>query len=221
MSFPIPEHPDKAFLKKLLLARNQTPGLSGEIDATIRQAFEREVAILVLDMSGFSRLTRQHGILHYLAMIVQMEAAARPAITANGGTTIKQEADNLYAVFNHPTQGVEAARDIFRAFDAINSVMPTERDIYGCIGIGYGPTLVIGEEDLFGDEMNFACRLGEDLAHPAQILLTPRAFEALPKDRYVCTPLSFSVADEPLTAYEFSSRLFPSGGNGGDPGPVP
>ena len=44
----------------------------------------RQVAILVLDMCGFSRITQRHGIIHFLAMIHRMEQAARPAIVGNG-----------------------------------------------------------------------------------------------------------------------------------------
>ena len=43
---------------------------------------------------------------------------------------------------------------------------------------------MIGEEDLFGNEMNLACKLGEDIAVRGQILLTPAAFNALPPGRY-------------------------------------
>lgn len=84
----------------------------------------RNVAILVLDMCGFSRITQSHGIIHFLAMIHQMEQAARPAIRGNGGEIIKQEADNLFAVFNSPGQALEAALDTLRALQAMNTVLP-------------------------------------------------------------------------------------------------
>ena len=72
---------DKGYLRRLLSERNQTPTSgTGAIDAAIEQAFVRSVAILVLDMCGFSRITQRHGIIHFLAMIHQMEQAARPAI---------------------------------------------------------------------------------------------------------------------------------------------
>ena len=78
------------------LARQEIDSLSAQpklfvsqIDAAIEQAFVRSVAILVLDMCGFSRITQSHGIIHFLAMIHQMEQAARPAIEGNGGEVIK------------------------------------------------------------------------------------------------------------------------------------
>jgi adenylate cyclase len=198
---PPSELRDKALLKWLLSRRNQLPHLVSQIDELIRRTFERKVAVLVLDMVGFSRLTIKYGIIHYLAMIEQMEDAARPAIVDNGGRVIKQEADNIFAIFNNPGDAVEGALDIFRAFEAVNTVVPPERDIYGCIGIGYGNTLVIGDNDMFGSEMNLASKLGEDLAESMEILLTTSAFEALPGAKYVCTQVEYQLHDMRLQCH--------------------
>jgi adenylate cyclase len=196
-------------MRRLLSERNQFPDRAAEIDRQLRESFERKAAILVLDMVGFSRLTVEYGITHYLAMIHQMAEAARPAVTGNGGVVIKQEADNLFAIFDDPKRALDSALDIFRAFDAVNSVVPPERDIYGSIGIGYGETLVIDEEDIFGSEVNIACKLGEDLAGKSEILLTPAAHAALPPDHYVCSPLSFSLGELRIDCYRYDRSLFP------------
>lgn len=198
-----------ALLRRLLSIRNQFPERTQEIDQQVRHAFEREVAILVLDMVGFSRLTVQYGIIHYLAMIHQMEEAARPAVIGNGGRVIKQEADNLYAIYDDPAHALESALDIFRAFNAVNNVVRPERDIFGSVGIGYGPSLVIDDADLFGSEVNFACKLGEDLAGKSEILLTRSAHAALPKDRYVCLPVTFEVSEMKLECYRYERSVFP------------
>ncbi len=207
-------HPSSAcsgreLLNSLLAELNQYPARNDKIAKQIRDAFERRVAILALDMVGFSRLTVEYGIIHYLAMIHQMAQGAIPAVKANGGKVIKLEADNLFAIFNTPGQALEASLDIFRAFNAINSVVPTERDIYGSIGIGYGETLIIDDKDMFGSEMNFACKLGEDLAEKNEILLTPAAFAALPAKRYACSPVSFSISDMEISCYRYEKRNYP------------
>jgi class 3 adenylate cyclase len=196
-------------LRRLLGIRNQFPDRIEEIDQQVCDAFERRIAILVLDMVGFSRLTVQHGIIHYLAMIHQMEEAARPAVIGNGGTVIKQEADNLYAIYDDPAHALESALDIFRAFNAVNNVVPPDRDIFGSVGIGYGPSLVIDDEDLFGSEVNFACKLGEDLAGKSEILLTQSAYEALPENRYLCLPVTFEVSEMKIDCYRYERSLFP------------
>jgi adenylate cyclase len=204
-----PHH--RARLARLLSERNKHPERVAEIDQRIRHEFSRKVAILVLDMCGFSRMTSRHGVIHFLAMIHQMEQGARPAVTGNNGQVIKQEADNLFAVFRRPEQAMEAALDIIRAFEAMNSVVPEERAIHVSIGIGYGDTLVIEGEDLFGPEMNIACKLGEDIAEKMEILLTAEAYSELPPGRYACAPDSITMSGMDLTFY----RLRP--GAGADP----
>ncbi|MEW6207401.1 MAG: adenylate/guanylate cyclase domain-containing protein [Acidobacteriota bacterium] len=208
-SLDLSAQPGRDLLNRLLSERNQNPDRIEEIDRRLKEAFERRVAILALDMCGFSRLTSHYGIIHYLAMIQQMEAAARPAVRQNGGVVIKQEADNLWAIFDTPTKALEGALDILRAFDAINSVVPSERDIFGTIGIGYGDTLVVGSEDLFGSEMNLASKLGEDLGGKNEILITAAAYGLLSTERYLCEPARFSISGVIIDCYRFKEKRYP------------
>jgi class 3 adenylate cyclase len=135
-----------------------------------------------------------------------MEEAARPAVRSNGGRVIKQDADDLFAIFGNPAEALEAALDIFRAFDAVNIVAPAERDIYGSIGIGYGDLLVVGG-DLFGSEVNLACKLGEDLAKKKEILLTESAYEALPRGLYLFEPATFSISGMDINCYRYHAKV--------------
>jgi adenylate cyclase len=199
---------NKAFLRQLLSQRNQGPSNVAAIDAAIAQAFVRDVAILVLDMCGFSRITQSHGIVYFLAMIHQMEQAACPAITGNGGEVIKQEADNLFAVFSTPEQALDAALDTLRALDAMNAVLPPERALNVSAGIGFGPTLVIANEDLFGAEMNCACKLGEDVAVAGEVLLTSAAYAALPLGRYACSSTHYQLSGLDLHSHRFEKCLY-------------
>ncbi len=41
-----------------------------------------------------------------------------------------------------------------------------------CIGLGYGRVLHIGDQDVFGQEVNAASKLGEDTAKANEILVT-------------------------------------------------
>lgn len=202
-----PTH-DRAYLRQLLSLRNQSEGRVAEIDAAIEQTFVRTVSMLALDMCGFSRITARHGIIHFLAMVHQMEQAARPAIAGNGGQVIKQEADNLFAVFSHPEQALEAALDIGRALNAMNAVQAPEAALHVSIGIGYGPTLVIADKDLFGHEMNHACKLGEDIAESGEIFLTNNAFRALPEGRSVFSEVTHTIGGVVQTSFRLEGCLF-------------
>ena len=193
----------KSVLKRLLAERNQQPNRVAEIDEQVRHLFQRRAALMVLDMSGFSRLTNEFGIIHYLAMIEQMDSSSRPAVEGNGGTVIKQEADNLFAVFDTPRRAVEGALDIFRSFQAVNASVPESRDLFGCIGIGFGDLLIIGDEDVYGDEMNIACKLGEDLATPGEILLTPSAYDALEPGPFDFEAIEYTISGLTIPAFRF------------------
>jgi class 3 adenylate cyclase len=189
-------------LSRLLQERNEYPERAAEIDREIHATFDQECAILVLDMSGFSRLTLRYGIIHFLAMIHRMAAIAVPLTHRKGGTLIKQEADNLFATFPDVVPAVETALDIFTAFAAVNIELSDEHDLHAGIGIGYGTSLVLSD-DLYGCEMNLACKLGEDLARRGELLLTEAAFRRLPPDVHAWERLDLSSDTLELIAYKF------------------
>ncbi|WP_435016899.1 adenylate/guanylate cyclase domain-containing protein [Tundrisphaera sp. TA3] len=195
---PAESRANHALLRRLLAERNREPERAESIDGQIREAFERTAAVLVMDMVGFSRISLRSGIIHYLAMIAEMDQLARPPIAAHGGIVLKQEADNLFALFDTPTQAYRAALAIFDAFDQANVRASDDRHIRGCIGIGFGPLLVIDDADVFGCEMNLACKLGEDHAAASEILLTADAFAALEPGLPPTEPASYHVAGVPI-----------------------
>ena len=168
---------DAAELARLLDARNEHPESLAEIDAEIWQRFGRTRAVLVLDMCGFSRLTMRYGITHFLAMIRRLQTIVRPVIAAGGGHVVKTEADNVFATFDDVPQALATARAIQRSLDTANTFLPEDWDLHAAIGIGYGPLLLVGEDDLFGSEMNIASKLGEDVAGRGEILLSSAARE--------------------------------------------
>ncbi len=181
MTLPTMLHPQNTRhdLQRLLQARIEHPERATDIDAQICTIFEHDCAILILDLAGFSRLTIKRGIIHFLGMVHRMENIATPIVQAHRGWVVKQEADNLFAAFECVSTAIATAIDIHKAFAAVNTGLPDEEDLHACIGIGYGKTLIIGQEDLYGSEMNLACKLGEDLAKSGEILLTAAAFDQL------------------------------------------
>ena len=157
------------------------PERRAEIARNIEDTFGQCKAVLTLDMSGFSRTTQQHGIIPFLLMIHQMQLICRPCVEQHGGIVIKTDADNLFCLFDSVGEAVKASREIITRLNAVNTVLPADRQLYVAFGIGYGKILNIGDEDIFGDEMNLACKLGEDIAEKGEILLTPAAKDELTK----------------------------------------
>jgi class 3 adenylate cyclase len=173
----------RVLLERLLAERNEHPERLIEIDRRIWDAFGATRALWVLDMCGFSRLTMRHGITHFLAMIQRLHSLARPVIAANQGTVVKTEADNVFAVFPEVAPAVAAARDLHGALAAANIYLPEDWDLHASIGIGWGQVLLIGDDDFYGNELNIASKLGEDVAGPGETLLTAAAHARLDDTR--------------------------------------
>ena len=174
---PLPN--SRKALDGLLCALIDQPERHTAIVAEIEARFSQDCAILALDMTGFSRTTRKHGVVPFLLMIHQMQRIACPCIVAHGGKLIKTEADDLFCVFDTVDAALASAKDIRGRLELVNLLLPEDRHLYASIGIGYGHILIIEEHDLFGDEVNLACKLGEDIAAQGAILLTAQARQQL------------------------------------------
>lgn len=163
-------------LEHLLRLRWQQPAQAATLDAEIQAAFGVTRAVLVMDMSGFSRTTLQYGVIHFLAMIQRMNELARPAIERHGGLLVKFLADNVFAVFDSVPQALAAALALRQDLLDANADLPEGMAMFGKFGIGYGEILLIEDADIFGSEVNLASKLGENLAHANDILLTETAY---------------------------------------------
>jgi adenylate cyclase len=195
----------RAALAELLQERNEYPERAAQIDARIRETFSETHAIMVMDMSGFSRLTVAYGIIHFLAMIHRMQQVVAPAVEEHGGEVIKWEADNVFAVFAEVESAVEAAVDIMKRFSAANTMLPDEMDLYAKFGIGYGETLIIERQDLYGGEVNLASKLGEDLARRDEILLTESAFGRVDASVRQYAEVRMSISGLEFVAYKVTT----------------
>lgn len=173
----------KRFQDQLLLY-TQTENLEErrEIEESLWAEYGAEYAVFVLDMSGFSLLTRKYGIVHYLSMVRRMQLTTEPIVKSYGGRMIKYEADNCFAVFPDPLSAVNAAIAMQHAFAASNLLTSDDLDIYIACGIDYGKLLILEGEDCFGDPVNLASKIGEDIAAAGEILITREAMEMIPRD---------------------------------------
>lgn len=161
------------------------------IEGEIWRAYGRELAVLVLDMSGFSLLTQRHGIVYYLAMVRRMQRTVAPIVMAHGGEVVKFEADDCFAVFGTAQHAVEAARAIHGAL----AEDPHPDMIRVAIGIDFGQVLMVDNLDVFGNPVNRASKLGEDIAEAGETLITSEAFATIPATAGIsgtCTAMSIS-----------------------------
>jgi class 3 adenylate cyclase len=200
-------------LSAFLQERNEHPERAAEIDASIRELFAETRAIMVLDMSSFSRLTIKYGIIHFLAMVHRMNAVSAPVIEEYDGEVIKLEADNVFAVFPDVGPALDASVDILKRLAATNTMLPEETDLYACFGIGYGEVLIVGGQDMivegkdvYGSEANLAFKLGEDLARCGEILLTEAAFQRVKDEGRELEQVLMSISGLELVVYKLKSK---------------
>jgi class 3 adenylate cyclase len=167
-------------LEKLLGHRNEHPERLAEIDREIWAQFGETHAVWVLDMCGFSRLTMRYGITHFLAMIYRLHGIVKPIIAKQRGRVVKTEADNVFATFGRVEDAVGAARDVQEQLATANVFLPDDWDLHASIGIGYGELLMLpDDDDFYGNELNLASKLGEDIADSGETLLTETAHKRL------------------------------------------
>jgi class 3 adenylate cyclase len=173
-----------------------------KIETTLWKAFGTEYAVFVLDMSGFSMLTRKYGIVHYLSMVKRMQLTTEPIIRSFGGEMLKYEADNCFAVFPDPLAAVNAAIAMQHAFASENILTSDDQDIHIAVGIDYGKLLIIGHEDCYGDPVNRASKMGEDVAAAGEILISQEARDMLPTEANIKTrEVNISISGIGIPAY--------------------
>lgn len=176
-----------AHFQELLLryAQQSDPGKRQALEAQLWRDFGADRAVLVLDMSGFSELSNRFGVVHYLSMVRRMQLIAEPIVDGYSGTLVKFEADNCFAMFPDVVGAIQAAIELNDAFEIANVSTTDELDIRIACGIDYGSILVLPGEDFFGNAVNRACKLGEDIAGPGEILVTQEAMAMVTSGRVI------------------------------------
>ena len=128
----------KAHLERLLQQMLDRPQDEAELSRELEEQFAETRAVLVLDMSGFSRTTQLRGIVAFLLMIHRMRQIVTPVIEDHGGLVIKAEADNLLCLLESVEDAVQAARTLIARLDGDNKLCAEGRQIYVSVGIGWG-----------------------------------------------------------------------------------
>jgi class 3 adenylate cyclase len=157
------------------LAAADDEAAQGEIRKSIWDRFGTSGATFISDMANFSSTSRSLGICHFLKLIHRAREIVAPIVHDNSGVLLKYDADNCYACFEDPGMAVQASLDINSALFDANQQRDIDEHIYVSVGIDYGDFLLVGDSEFFGDPVNTASKLGEDLAIKGETLVTERA----------------------------------------------
>ena len=195
---------EREHLRQLLHVYLDRPHERARIAAEIEQRFRRPVAILAVDACSFSRNVQAMGIVHSLAHLERLKQIVDPVIEQAGGSLLRTEADNIFALFPEPAAAVRCAEAILAALGRANAALPSDDAMHVSIGVGYGEALVIGTVDVYGSEMNLACKLGEDYAQRDEVLITPAAYAALGSTPWQFDEVAFDFAGLSGHAYRLT-----------------
>lgn len=153
------------------------PEKAEEVRQRIWDKFGTKGAVFISDMASFSSTSRKVGVCHFLKMIHRTRQIVAPVIEANRGVLLKCDADNCYAFFKSADDAIRASFDVNGALYEANDSFDIGEQVNLSVGIDFGRVLLIGDIEFFGDPVNTASKLGEDLATRNEVLVTHRAIE--------------------------------------------
>jgi len=190
----VPDLRHKTF-DELLHAAHSDPAAAEEI----QRRYGSETAVLVVDFTSMVRRTDAYGIVYALSLARAAQRAYEPAVRVHNGEIVKSVADSFFAVFSRPEDALAAALNGTRRLGHFNqgrtgTLTDGQRNdpIAPCTGLGFGPTLVIPGQEVYGAEVNRAFVLGEDVADGNEILCT-MAF----KEVIATPPAGVGVSEAP------------------------
>ena len=166
--------------------------------------FGETCAIFVLDSTGFTRISREKGTLFYLYFISKLRRICRKLFPQHNAIDFRFHADNAFAEFKTVDEAVLCARSVVDHF-AEKKLNMGKEIFQSCIGIGYGEVVRCNYEGVFGNEMNFTAKLGEDVAEAGQILLTENAYNNISTPITDTSIESVRVSGVDLTYYKVLS----------------
>ncbi len=158
-----------------------------DIEQQVWDMFGQKSTILVTDMSHFSQVTNELGIVYYLGMIKKMQDIIAMSVSRQQGQVIKFAADNSFSIFENVEQALATIIEVNEKMSLENRHSSETRDIKICAGIDYGNFLNINDKDLYGACVNFASLLGEDIAKPWEVLISEQAYNLVKNSQYQFT----------------------------------
>jgi len=129
----------------------------------IYQAPDRQPAICFLDITGYTRLTQEHGDRAAADLAESLARLVKRTSGDHGGRPVKWLGDGVMFYFRDPAESVEAALAMVDGISAAG--LPPAH-----VGLHAGP-VVMQEGDYYGQTVNMAARIA-DYARPGEVLVS-------------------------------------------------
>jgi class 3 adenylate cyclase len=131
----------------------------------------QNVAILTTDMSGFTRLTKTYGILHFLRLVMKARAILLPEMAKVGGFKVKYEGDNIIGAFPNADASLACVKACVQQIREYNASREKDFQVRIGFGLDIGEVKIMGE-DVIGEAFESSFKLAEDLAEVGEVLVT-------------------------------------------------
>ena len=169
-------------LEKLIGERLKKGAHKKLIDKRIWDLFGEDWCVMFTDLSGFSRQAARFGMLYFLPSIQESLRPLVPILLEHLGVLRTVPGDSYLVIFRNVEKAIHASIEMEKALVKYNKKKSAEEKVLLCVGLGYGKVLKIGDHDVYGNEVNAASKLGEDIAKAGEILVTESVKENCPKD---------------------------------------
>jgi class 3 adenylate cyclase len=163
-----------------LLEERKRPGADvNDVDRRILSLFGETWCVVFTGVASAERRSADTAIITFLAHVHELDKICGPIVQKNCGFTLKKTAGSSMILFRDPKAALRTCVEVQHALAQANRHAPPEHQLLLGCGIGYGPCIKLGDDDIFGVEVNLAAWLGEALAGPYEVLLTPAAVKAV------------------------------------------
>jgi adenylate cyclase len=154
-----------AWMKNILEGFEQVLATAG-----LHHATEHPPAICFLDLSGYTRLTEEHGDQAAADLAARLARLVQRTSGEHGGRPIKWLGDGVMFHFREPGPGVLAALEMVEG--ALAADLPAAH-----VGLHAGP-VIFQEGDYFGRTVNVAARIA-DYARRGEVLVSQEVVQAV------------------------------------------
>jgi class 3 adenylate cyclase len=163
-----------------LLEERTKPGVDREdIDRRILSLFGETWCVVFTGLASSERRSAGTAIITFLAHVHELDKLCTPIVQKNCGFPLKKTAGSSMLIFRDPKAALKTCVEMQQALAAHNRhQLPEDHLLLGC-GMGFGQCIKLGDDDIFGVEVNLAAWLGEAVAGPYEVLLTKAALDAV------------------------------------------
>lgn len=177
--------------------------------ACARSGFEADphsetLAVFVSDMSGFTSLTKKHGILHYLRLVLNVRQIFAPLVQLYGGRIVKYDGDNIIATFPTCHDALVCTAEAWSHVSEYSAKREEDFQIRMGCALCYGDVLLQGNE-IMGESFDLSFHLAEEVSEVNEVLVTQRFREQLLKEDKL--PTNFKVSSERHAEHALHGQL--------------